>query len=418
MPFNRMLILMDRINNKLEIIKNQPADEFGTETLYIAKNGDGSDGLSWDTAFTGFEAAYEAASNDIGDLTEIVVGPGTYDLNYSGFLSPGYKNIFIRGLNRKSCIIRNTHPGAGAVLDFTHSIRLKNLTIRPNEFTEGIRLDHGADYSYIEDVDIFGDNKWYSGYRDGPSVGIMFDGVRFCGLRDVEIKGERGTTYGMRFSPEEGRKCSHIQIRDIYIDDCQYGIYGNVGSMSGCRFKNFDIHDGLYGVHLSSGCVDNEFENIKTHNIQTFITIDWPNIHDYGDGNHFTNIDVDPDVRKILPTGTTGTTLTTGAGVGAWGAWVDLEIPTNKPFIPLLLILNDPGDDATWRIEVRRTDNEVMVSEKVFTTISVNYQGHIEVRLEYGRDKVYKKNTGLEARVMNNLDAADTIDAFLKYKAV
>ena len=57
-----------------------------THSLCVSPNGDGSDGSSWEKAFTTLQAALDAASTDADDLTAILLSPHAtyYDINTAG----------------------------------------------------------------------------------------------------------------------------------------------------------------------------------------------------------------------------------------------------------------------------------------------------------------------------------------------
>ncbi len=63
------------------------ADAHGGTTLYVSKLGDGSDGLTWATAFTTIQAAIDAVPDDRGGH-RVIVRPDTY---MEANLSPAHR---------------------------------------------------------------------------------------------------------------------------------------------------------------------------------------------------------------------------------------------------------------------------------------------------------------------------------------
>ena len=76
---------IDEIVADTRLIEERQRDMLGiaglgranTATLHVSPDGDGSDGLSWRTAYTTPPDAFDACSADANDLTLVLVAPGT-----------------------------------------------------------------------------------------------------------------------------------------------------------------------------------------------------------------------------------------------------------------------------------------------------------------------------------------------------
>ena len=80
-----------------------------TETLYVWENGSGTNGKTWDTAYTTINDALDAASTDPEDCTLVYLAPSTtqYDINTTG--DPSWScNCEIRGTHRSWAVIKNS----------------------------------------------------------------------------------------------------------------------------------------------------------------------------------------------------------------------------------------------------------------------------------------------------------------------
>jgi len=99
-----------------------------TDTLYVCPNGSGTDGTTWDRAFTTIQDALAAASTDADDCTLIMISPHAtnYDINTTG--DPTYSgNYILRGNQRNWAKVMNTHGTATSILKFTGKVSLECL---------------------------------------------------------------------------------------------------------------------------------------------------------------------------------------------------------------------------------------------------------------------------------------------------
>ena len=79
-----------------------------TATLYVHKDGSGSDGSSWTEAYTDIQSAVNAASEDNNDFTIIYIGPGTYDVDSATGLDIDGERIALKGAGITLAVVRDT----------------------------------------------------------------------------------------------------------------------------------------------------------------------------------------------------------------------------------------------------------------------------------------------------------------------
>ncbi len=115
-------ILNDRLNRQQTPFTN---------TLYVSPDGDGSDGSSWEKAYTTIEDAIAGASADLNDMTNIIIATGTYDINTSGILAIG-KNIQLISASEFTVAIINEHASATGIFQVTEETIFKNISLTAN----------------------------------------------------------------------------------------------------------------------------------------------------------------------------------------------------------------------------------------------------------------------------------------------
>ena len=273
-----------------------------TDTLYVSPNGAGTNGKTWAGAFTTIQAALAAASTDAEECTQILIGPGSYNINTTA--DPTYTgNYHITGTHRLWAVVQNLHADATSVFKFTGKVSISDLAI----FTTGTR--NGV---------IFTGDGWR---------------VRRCGFNS---SGTSGATTSVYIDGSGGATKGGIMEDVQFIGHVSNtkAIYINTSSVN--EFHNIQIHTCLTGIHIINAASDyNLFENCDIGDSALAIDID------AGNEQHFENIDlhhntdnVDDEVGDsvwseihgqfdiaIIPADLAGTTHTAGSGA-AWGGAV------------------------------------------------------------------------------------------------
>lgn len=114
------------------------------ETIYVSKEGDNSNGETWDTAYTNPVTAYSNVLSDLDYRTLIMMGPGEYNINQDDRLEIE-KNVFWKGSGRDLTIITNTHENAEWVFQAEEYFRCEDLTIKMENNVSGIFVEEDAD---------------------------------------------------------------------------------------------------------------------------------------------------------------------------------------------------------------------------------------------------------------------------------
>lgn len=414
-------ILRDQLNTLLDIndgIGNVSQDLF-TETMFVSKEGDNTDGMSWETAYNDPHDAIAAA--DINGYTRIIIGAGEFDANVGndGFM-PFTKKICFEGVSREATILTNSHTGASSVIGLNAPGMVRNLTVSAREFSRSIELNNNSDYSVIEKVDIKGRNAFTGAYMDGPTSGIQCDGVTHCFFDDIRIIGERGTTDGIEVMEDS----SMLFFRNIQIHYCQYPI--RIDGLSGqtsrsarrCTFDNIQLFDNLHGIQIGTGCYRNYFENVRIHETSSFIEGIEPSIINNGEDNRFYDLQVSPRRVLVAPENTTGATITCDAAADTWGDWVEIVRP-NRMFFPLFAKLANPSNpNGVYRVQIAVGVSRIVICEEVMEINGGYFMEDGKIRITWAKGFCYCANRPVWIRAMSDSLAADTIDAFLTYQVV
>lgn len=197
-----------------------------TDRIYVHKDGDNSDGETWETAYSTLNRAYNATSADLDDKTIIFVGIGLFDVNCVYQLNIT-KNIHIVGSGRDATIFTNTHASAEYVLNATRYFKMENCEILMDDEYGGIQ--------------IYGNNS------DTRLIHMRF----LASVVDVPVA----------LHLHDG---GHGEFEDIYI--------GGNGTL-------------IIGIFLN-GSRHNHFNNIEIFRCKSAVRFDWINT----DGNFFSDI--------------------------------------------------------------------------------------------------------------------------------
>ena len=289
-----------------------------TETIFVGKAGDNSDGSSWAQAYTSLTTALDWIENNqaTGELHDIILGPGTWDLNLTGV--PTYtKNIVIYGTHsEEQVIISNTHATATGVLKFTGYCSVHNVTIDCGTGEIGIELEGtGVIGSVLSDLHF--DCAALAGAADG----ILIDGgASQILLSGIHIDGETTNTSGIRLN-----NANDILVRDVFIHDALVSIHLDNAGDDNNRFEHCHIHSCITGILIDAGATHNHFDNVLFEDNTT-------RINDNGTTTEFTDIFIS-QTTIIAPDDVAGVLIVSAAGANAWTvAAVQIRAASATPF--------------------------------------------------------------------------------------
>lgn len=215
------------------------------ETLYVGLNGDNSDGLSWQTAFTTLNAAVDAASSDGKVL--IYIGAGTFNVNIIPWLSIT-KRLHIKGSGIG--ITRLENQLGNSVGHFILSIE-KTCTIENLTFRRRNENRHGAiTYQVAAGGNSILRNCSFEFKRSGDpvSVSLITMGTNISGLvfEDLVMWGMTGVM-GMLASTS-----FNILIKNVLIKDCNYGLYIDSVSFKDSIIQDCRFEKCIHGIFVAA----------------------------------------------------------------------------------------------------------------------------------------------------------------------
>lgn len=381
--------------------------------IYVSKEGDNSDGSSWEKAFTNLPQAVQAVPQD-RELYGIKIGLGEYDINgpEDGIMPGMSRSILFCGQDRESVIITNDHTGATSVFGVNAPTIFRNLTVSAREFSRSIEFNTGANYSSIYDCDIKGRNCFVTHYMDGPTSAIQFDEVHDCHIEDVNICGEQGTTDAIEV--ENSRK---ITGTNIFIEYCQFGFHVDGSGSARNYFDNIVISDSLYGVEIGTGAHNNMFNHLHMSEIMAHTEDVSSSIIDNGYDNKFCKVRLRPQIEEVTPELTTGVTLTSNAVADTYGDWVEICNLDEFSFAPMFIKCANPSiQDGYYRVQIRIGNTGPIVAEEVIEVNGSYFMEDGKIRMNQDIEKcVISEQNRMFARCMDDGGGA-TIDVFLTYQ--
>ncbi len=215
-----------------------------TATLYVSPNGNNTDGRTWKRAFNTLQGALAAASSDVDDLTQILIGPHAtnYDIDTTG--DPTFAgNYDIIGPHRNWAKIVNGHGTATSVLKFTGRVSIEDVTIDCGAGTNnGIIID-GASSKGLRIRHVYLECENVTGAQTAITIS---GGTEYARLEDVKVHGVVANTKG------------------LLIDDCHLS-----------DFKSLEFHDCLTGMQLTNAASDqNLFNRVLFHECTLGLDVD------------------------------------------------------------------------------------------------------------------------------------------------
>ncbi len=276
-----------------------------TDTLRVSPNGDGTDGLTWATAYQEIPDALDAASVDTDDLTLILITPHTtfYDINMTG--DPTWAaNVILEGTVPEFVTIENTHAAATSILKLTGKSALVNL-----EFDLGLGNTNGviltASGAAVEGVIFVGVDL------TGAATALHFDGadIRHNSVVDTFFHGAVGFMTGILID-----QAGFGTYRDLHFVECLTAIQIVGANSDENDFLAVDIGESALGIDIDAGNTQH-FKDVGFHSNTRNID-DEVGDHDFSDLIGAFNI-------GVLPDNLVGVNVATGAA-NTYGA--DTEI--------------------------------------------------------------------------------------------
>lgn len=266
------------------------------ETIYVSKEGDNSNGETWDTAYTNIQNAYGNVLSDLDYRTLIMVGPGEYNLNQDDRLEIE-KNVFLKGSGRDLTIIENTHANAEWVFQAEDYFRCEDVTIQMAGDVSGILVE--------EDADVHLNHIRFDGYEatSGDALRIYSNLGEYENLLFNSINQNQDGIVMYNASYNHFENTEFLSFEDsIYIaDNSSYNYFLNTAISNSTIALNIDDGDNQV--------IDNMLFAGNARNIDDEV------------GNHVYENLFDPLAEQhCIPATLTGVAITCGAGANNYGA--------------------------------------------------------------------------------------------------
>ena len=378
-----------------------------TAVLHVSPDGNGLNGLTWQTAFTTIQAALAAASTDANDCTKIWVAPHATNYDILTADNPTFTgNYEISGTHRIWAAIKNTHASATSVMKFTGKVSLENLAIFQVADEGGV---------------IITGNGWRirrCGFNStaisGAATSVYIDGTgattRGGIMEDVEFLGDSTFTTGLHI------EASTInEIRNVTMHDCIVGIHVEDAASDRNLFQHVDIGDcndtvaveGADGVaiKITSGN-EQHFDNILLHdntiNVSDAIGDSaWDNIHGQFE------IDVEPNDFA-------GVTLAADDVPNAWGADTEIRAAATAT-VPFRIVgVHFEPDISQW-YGVRLSADSGATHFDEFLFDGNKREG---AAAPAGTEFIFNKGTKISGGAKAESDGEDTVNIWLEIQEI
>lgn len=373
---------------------NRPA----TAVLFVSPSGDGTDGSTWDKAYTTIQSALNACSTDADAHTVIYLSPIAtfYDIDTAG--DPTWScNVSIIGSHRRWSPIRNTHASATSIMNFSGKISLENMAISQTDCVDGIVITSSAFRirrcgfnsstcsSAVTSIKI-----------DGTSADIM-GGI----IEDVKVIGDDTYSTGIELI-----NCNTNDFLHLHLHGCLEGINISGANSTNNIFENLDIGLCATGIKVVAGTGEH-FYSVDFHGNTL-------NIDDPMDSNVWRDINGEfPIITE--PDNFSGVAVNTGDGANVWTASpveVRASATSTKPF-SIVGINLDAGTNEKYRIRLS-ADNGVTW----FDDIQVEDARNTTLAFPSGTAFIFNAGTQITAQSKSESGGVDTLDIWLKVQEI
>jgi hypothetical protein len=323
--------ITDLLARQLDMLGPATMSRAITATFYVSPNGDGTDGLSWATAYQTIPDAVAVASADANATTLLLLSPGEHDMNTTG--DPNItKNVWLQGTHRNWTTIANNHAGATLVIGFTAFGALENLTIDCGTGSNnGVAWGGGgADGAKMQSIYI--EAEHVTGAHDAIA---FVGGVQYAHCNAVKVHGVKTLTTAMFLN-----NCALSNFRDIEFHDCLEGLEISNAASDGNEFVDMLLHNCTLGLNINGGN-GQVFNNVTFHGCTR-------NIDDEVGDHEWINIFGDFDVI-LNPDNLVGINVACGAA-GVYGADTQLIAAgaLDNPFRILGVVFAPSALPAEW----------------------------------------------------------------------
>ena len=283
-----------------------------TASFFVSPDGDGADGLSWRTAYQTVQAALDAASTDVNDLTIILIAPHAtyYDINTTG--DPTWAaNVILCGSLSGFVEVRNEHASATSILKLTGKSALHSI---------GFNLGTGSVNGVImTSIGAFLDDCQFVGTTlTGAATALHFDGANIlhvhCG--DTLFHGHATHMTGLLIDA-----AAFGTFHDLHFTDCLTGIQIVDAFSDENDFQEIDIGDCALGIDIDAGNRQH-FKVIRLHD-------NTRNVDDEVGDHEWAEV-LGPFDILITPDNLTGIAVAAGGSANTYGADTELASAASR----------------------------------------------------------------------------------------
>jgi len=230
-----------RLASNIYLTEYIEALEF-TARLYVSPDGDGTDGSTWEHAYTTLNAAIAVADDDVNEFTMIFMSAGTFDVNIADRLVCD-RNVYIKGVGMGRTIITNSHTSNTYVLGAIKNFILEDVTIYRTSTCGGVYLNSTTCNPVINNVE-------FDFASEVAAVGnalVLYNFPKGY-FSNVIIYGDDTNTVGVTLNISD-----HCFFSNFTIKDCPAGIYSNVATNDSNTFRSITFDSCAIGLDLNDG---------------------------------------------------------------------------------------------------------------------------------------------------------------------
>ncbi|KKL64887.1 hypothetical protein LCGC14_2160500, partial [marine sediment metagenome] len=270
------------------------------DAVYVHKDGDNSDGESWETAYTTMNVAVAVSSVDLDDMTIIFVGLGLFDVDVAEQLDIN-KNIHIVGSGRHGTVFSNSHILADFVFNVTRHFGIEYSSIYFNSSSGGINV-------YGNNTNIQMLNMGFDTEHDntGTTEALRIDYGEHGRYETIHFHGENTTTTAINISNSDYNHFNDIEIHDFNGTGIQI-----CNDSNGNIFSTIYIDGTALGLDIDSG-VGQYFRNFELFNCTV-------NIDDEVGNSYWYNVITESMIAGITPDNLVGININTAIGADTYG---------------------------------------------------------------------------------------------------